>query len=694
MNSPSNRKSKQGNSVEKSSGRPELSRKSVIVTLALSFSIAFGLYLSTLAPTVTFEDSGELIAAAFNLGIPHQPGYPLFTLLGRVFSMLPIQNVAYRLNLMSALFSALGALFLTWTTLLLITEIRASKAFNTHLLGDHSKKSVKNSGAIRSSQSDILPLAASLTAGILMSTAFENWEQSIITEVYGLNSMFTSLVLLLAVAWHRQPARQQGDHPSRWRIFLLISYVLGLTLSNHTTSLMFIPILFIYAFFEDRKFILNPKILISGAVFMLLGLTPYIYLPIASARNPLMDWGNPENWTNFWRTISRQQYGLGLHQNFGRFAAQLAAYGDLLWQQWLPLFLLFAIIGLIVLFKFRRSYFYFMALFLFFAAPVTTFITDFDVSIPNPFIASEHKALVSVFYIPSYIGIALLAGAGIYYAAVKLIRLAGGARLGEYAAALVFVALPLLFAHGNYSKLDMSNYYFTEDYAENIFSTVPDSGIVFNDWDPHYFPLNYYQFVEKRRLDILAIDQELLRRSWYIQWLKDHYPGFIRRSEREVQEFLLAVKPFEKGEPFDGNYIQSKYEGMIKSFIDHSMESGRDIYFTYNPPPAITRRYFCESVVATLKLRKSDSTMTPVNSEALRLQRFIDDTVTGDRMSAAIKNYYGQLILVRAQQSEKLGDMQEALKWFTLAKKFFRDNPQILRHISASMERMEKQTTN
>jgi len=662
------------------------------VTLALSFSIAFGLYLSTLAPTVTFEDSGELIAAAYNLGIPHQPGYPLFTLLGRVFSMLPVNNIAYRLNLMSAFFSALGALFLTWTALLIIEELRGSKEFNSDLFTEHSKRFSRKSTDIRFSQSNVLLLAASLSAGILMSTAFEDWEQSIITEVYGLNSMFTSLILLLAVVWHRQK-RQSGDS-IRWGIFLLISYVLGLTLSNHTTSLMFLPILFIYAFLEDRKFILNPKILISGAGFLLLGLTPYIYLPIASARNPLMDWGNPENWTNFWRTVSRQQYGLGLQQNFDRFIAQLAAYGDLLWQQWLPIFLIFAIVGLVVLFKFQRLYFYFVLLFLFFAGPVTTFITDFDVSVPNAFIAAEHKALVSVFYIPSYIGIALLAGAGIYYVTIKVLVVIRSPRAGEYAAALAIAALPLLLSYDNYQKLDMSNYYFTEDYAENLFSTVSDSGIVFNDWDPHYFPLNYYQFVEKRRMDILAIDQELLRRSWYIQWLKNHYSGFIQKSEREVEEFLEAVKPFEEGEAFDGNYIQLKYEGMIKSFIDHSIKSGRDIYLTYNPPPMITQRYFCESVVAALKLRKSDSTMTPVNSEALRLQRFTDDTVTGDRMSTAIKNYYAQLILVRAQQSEKFGDARQALKWYKLAKEFFRDNQQILKQINAVIQGIEKRTSN
>jgi len=536
-------------------------------------------------------------------------------------------------------------------------------------------------------QSPILPLAASLCAGVLMATAFENWEQSIITEVYGLNTMFTGLILLLAVAW-----QSQKEH--RTRYFLLISYLLGLTLSNHSTSLMFLAILFAYVFLEDRKFILNPKTLLSGAGFLLLGLTPYIYLPIASAHNPLVDWGNPENWTNFWRTVSRHQYGLGLQQNFDRYMAQLSAYGDLLWQQWSPFFLIFAIAGLVVLFKFKRIYFYLALLLLLFAGPVTTYVTDFDVLVPNAFVAAENKALVSVFYIPSYIGIALLAGIGIYYVVGKLLKLLQLTRFSEYAAALVIIALPLGFSYSNYRQLDMSHYYFTEDYAENLFTTVSDSGVVFADWDPYYFPLNYYQFVEGRRTDILAIDQKLLQRSWYIQWLRDHYPGFIRKSEREVGEFLAAVRPFEEGEPFDGNYIQSKYEAMINAFIDRAMESGRDVYFTYNLPPGIAQKYFRESVVTAFRLRQTTDSMTAVNPEDLRLERFIDEKVTGDRMSIAFRNNYAGFILVRVQQLEKFGKPEEALQWYRLAKEFFSDNPQVLKQINAATDRIKEGMSN
>ena len=71
--------------------------------------LAFLLYLITACPTVYFGDSGELIAAAESLGVAHPPGYPLYTLLGRLFAMLPLGGLDFRMNLLSVVCSGLAA---------------------------------------------------------------------------------------------------------------------------------------------------------------------------------------------------------------------------------------------------------------------------------------------------------------------------------------------------------------------------------------------------------------------------------------------------------------------------------------------------------------------------------------------------------------------------------------------------------
>ena len=69
--------------------------------------VSFLVYVRTLCPTVYVGDSGELISAAYTLGIAHPPGYPLYCLLGKLFTFLPFGNIAYRVNLLSAFFASL-----------------------------------------------------------------------------------------------------------------------------------------------------------------------------------------------------------------------------------------------------------------------------------------------------------------------------------------------------------------------------------------------------------------------------------------------------------------------------------------------------------------------------------------------------------------------------------------------------------
>ena len=67
------------------------------------FLLTLGVYIKTMAPTVSFWDCGEFIATAYTMSVPHPPGSPLYVLLGRVFTLFPIGEVALRINFMSAL---------------------------------------------------------------------------------------------------------------------------------------------------------------------------------------------------------------------------------------------------------------------------------------------------------------------------------------------------------------------------------------------------------------------------------------------------------------------------------------------------------------------------------------------------------------------------------------------------------------
>jgi tetratricopeptide (TPR) repeat protein len=226
--------------------------------------------------------------------------------------------------------------------------------------------------------------------------------------------------------------------------------------------------------------------------------------------------------------------------------------------------------------------------------------------------------------------------------------------------------------------------------VNNLFNVVPQNAVVFVNWDPFIFPFNYYQYVEKQRTDVIVVDQELLRRSWYIQSLRIHHTEFMKHAETEIDEFLEAVRPFEEKEKFDGNFIQSKYVAMINALIDRSYEKGNDVFLTYDPPTGVAEKYFKESVVAAVKLRKGFNTLTPVNMEALQFKYYFDSTVPLDRMARFFKTYYGRLFFARGFVAEKLNQPAEALSLYEKASEFLHDNPAFIIQVNEARQRLSK----
>src|SRR5919109_2322646 len=157
---------------------------------ALAVALAlFALYAASAPRTVALEDDGLFILASYYLGIAHPPGYPLFTLLGKLATLVPIGSVAYRVHLLSALFGALSCALL-WMCARVLAEGRLPAYRAAFALG--------------------------------LSPVF--WSQSIIAEVYTLNTFFCLSLLLLAL---------RADPPLGW-----IAFLFGLSLANHWPLMM------------------------------------------------------------------------------------------------------------------------------------------------------------------------------------------------------------------------------------------------------------------------------------------------------------------------------------------------------------------------------------------------------------------------------------------------------------------------
>ena len=224
----------------------------------LCFLIALTVYVFTLEPTTSFWDCGEYIATAFKLQVGHPPGAPTFLLLGNFFANFAfgdVTKVAYMINLMSAVCSALTILFLFWT----IT------AFSKRIL--EIKPSSTNTSSI---------MGAGLVGALAYTFSDSFWFSAIEGEVYGMSSFFTALVFWAALKWDKEYDKE-GERANRW--LLLIMYLIGLSIGVHMLNLLAIPAIVYMYYFKKQK--VTPKgLAITGVVsIFILGLIFFGLIP-------------------------------------------------------------------------------------------------------------------------------------------------------------------------------------------------------------------------------------------------------------------------------------------------------------------------------------------------------------------------------------------------------------------------------
>jgi len=244
--------------------------------------VTLAAYVFTLAPTVTLEDSGELAVASDYLGVPHPPGYPIWTLVTWLFQLAfhwvkynGHPNPAWSVGLASAAAGA-GA-----CGLLALLISRSGKDL---LAGTRAE----GSGA-----GPWLRAAAGATGGLLLAFSPVMWSQSVIVEVYSLNALFQMGVILLVYMWMKRPARADYLY---WAAFLF-----GLGLTNHQTLLFLMLALVVAILMKDtdlfRDFVVGAAFVAPAFLLGMKGIG-WFWKPeaIAAMQLPGGHAANPELW--------------------------------------------------------------------------------------------------------------------------------------------------------------------------------------------------------------------------------------------------------------------------------------------------------------------------------------------------------------------------------------------------------------
>ncbi len=220
---------------------------------AAVFFITLFVYLLTVQSNVSFWDCGEFIASAFLLQVPHPPGTPLWLMVGKFFSMLPIgENIAFRVNMMSVLSSAFTVLFLYLVVVKLIEN--------------YNKKEYNN-------KFDEFATYISAAIGAL-SLAFANtfWFNAIEAEVYAFANFFIAIITWLILVWN-----EKADEPDNEKYLILIAYLIGLSTGVHLMAVLcsvsIVMIIMFRKFIDDDETLLKTSYIFLGhvAVIFLIG---------------------------------------------------------------------------------------------------------------------------------------------------------------------------------------------------------------------------------------------------------------------------------------------------------------------------------------------------------------------------------------------------------------------------------------
>lgn len=415
---------------------------------------------------VPYRDTGEMVVDAHTLGVAHPPGYPLYTLAGKAFGLISLGNPAYRLNV----FSAFAAAFLGLVVFLFLRPAAGA--------------------------------GAALAAAALWATSPSGGELAAVSEMYSL--WLLGLVLAFAAVWRL--LRDGGS----FRAWAALAFFVGLGCGVRTDFALLAPA-FLYAFWKAGR----ARWALPLACFFALGLSIFLYLPLRSAQQPLIDWNDPEQFSRLLGSLLRRSHGGALdklsssYAQGENFASQFwlfvkASAAAFSWAG-LPL----AFVGGWLLARRSRAFLLFLGLAFAVCGPVFLYIANMP---PNP----HSVAIVEAHHAAPQAALLLLTGWG------------AGALLAQWpAAGAVLLAAAVAFnvqLHGG--RVVKRWNLLVRDYATNLTRSTPEGGAGVVREDVPLFGLWERTLVAGARPDLAVVAQGLAASPWY--------QAMLRRQGHEI----------------------------------------------------------------------------------------------------------------------------------------------------------------
>lgn len=588
-------------------------------------------YVVSLAPTVTFWDAGEFIAAARTLGIPHPPGTPLFVMIGHVWgTLIPFGEFAQRTNLLSATLSACGA----GCFFLIIHDLLSRYAAD---LEGQARSLVATGGAF----------ATVVIAGF----TFTSWQNSNETEVYAAATFTIAAMCWIALRWRALRGTTRAPH-----LLLLILYLGGISIGNHLLALLAGPAVVGFlvhvlwtepasdpaeakAEWAQAAVVAGTWALLIGSglgsttlvtlgglcylaalvfavtagslpfalvalVIASIGVTSYLYLYIRAGLHPPINEAQPDNWQSLLAVIRREQYPVRtplddptvLHgpDNPGRslkiFGLQLVNYIQYFDWQWANgvkaaigffslrtvatlLFTFLGIRGMLLQRRHDRSSFWLLFMLWLITGLGLVVYMNFKPGYSMAYDVypdgNDHEVRDrDYFFVVSFTVWGLWAGLGLVTWVRAIVeRLKLQPALAALPMGLVAI-LPFVANYDAAGRRHGPDARLAADFAYNLLNSVPPYGILFTYGDNDTFPLWWAQEVQGIRKDVLVVCLALTETDWYKRQMRD-FPvrPFDEASAPAMWKGLNPVAPTWKAHSMTDQQIQQAVPQLLPQDI-------------------------------------------------------------------------------------------------------------------------------
>jgi len=632
------------------------------------FLLAIGVYARTLAPTISFWDCGEFITCSHIVGVPHQPGTPLYVLMGRVFDVVigspsltePALRTAWAVNFMSALFSALAVAFVYLIAL------------------DLARRADPDSGWIAH--------AGGIVGALFLLFSQTYWGNATEAEVYGLAAFIISLLTWLALRWYDAREQQRSE-----LLLLLMIYMLGLGVGFHLGSLLVYPgiflllvlarrrrlplfdlllmsaglALFLYSTMSRQNDLLIVLLLgylavvgyralsgnrfaLWGTLLFLFGLSVHLMMLIRAGAvpEPAINQTIPDTFATLMSVVRREQYPpINPFERQADLGWQFGYYYDFFLQQFYfiqngqttlarvatflgPIFL--GLLGVFHGIRRARPLVWMLVVNYLINGEVLTLYLNF----------TNHEVRErDYFYFAAFLFFAIFIGMGV----AALLRYAAGPEgktseqheqqvrrrtndgaespsptgvpvrpgwVPKIAAVLLMLlaALPLLQPnHVKWFEHDRRGNRIAYEYAKNILAGLDENAIVFTNGDNDTFPIWYLQEVEHFRRDVTVVNLSLVNLPWYNQQLKRREPPLAMGYSNDDLE-RLRPRLFE--DPNTGERLLV----YVRDYVVHDIvttnarsETPRPVFFAVTIPRENMERYFAKLQMEGLAYRLTET---------------------------------------------------------------------------------------